>query len=213
MYIPEIFAQNDPEEIKNFIREHALGVLISQVQLPEPLITHLPFILKDIDGSFVLETHLANKNPHLQHLKTGKPSTVVFQGSNTYISSSLYSHQNVPTWNYQAVHVFGTVEVMSASELVTHLTQSVDFFEGKRHQSVHFSEMNQAMVSGFLKQITGIKLTPYKLEAKYKLSQNRNESDFKAVVDDLQQSSDLNDKLVAVAMERVNPHSKKPENK
>lgn len=205
MYIPEIYAEHNPEEIQDFIRQNALGILITQVQQVEPAITHLPFLLQKTESGFFLETHLASKNPHLEFLKNGKPSTLVFQGPNTYISSSLYSHENVPTWNYQAVHVHGTIELMSECELLTHLESSIDFFEDKRHKQVQFANLNKKMVAGFVKQITGIRLIPYKLEAKYKLSQNRNTTDYKAIVDDLEQSTALQDRLVAKVMQDKNP--------
>lgn len=203
MFIPKEFEVKDFTEIKEFIRQNPLGTIVSQTDLLEPKITHLPFLMLENDNSFYLEAHLALKNPHLEELKKGKYATLIFQGPDAYISSLLYEKENAPTWNYQAVHVFGTIEPLTNEELKLHLDKSVSHFEKDRKKQLEFKNLSPKMVEGMLKQIVGFRVIPLKMEAKYKLSQNRNEKDFHVIVDDLEKSNKLKTKALASEMKRT----------
>lgn len=185
MYIPKEFKINGNQEVKRFIQENPLGVLISVAGQEEPLITHLPFLLIQEEGQFKLEAHLAMQNKHAGVLKSNEKATIVFQGPNGYISSSVYEKQNVPTWNYQAVHLHGHVEVFSEKELLTHLEKSVTYFEQHRTHPIQFSKLSTEMISAYLKQIIGFRFIPSRVEAAYKLSQNRSTRDYQAIIDDI----------------------------
>lgn len=203
MYIPNEFNITDENVIESFLKDYPLGILISSQQTSEPFITHLPFLVSRIGNELTIEAHIATENPQANYLSQGKPVVAVFQGANGYISSSVYTHHNVPTWNYQAVHIFGTIEVMSKQMLEEYLVKSVAFFEKNRKEPLKYANFDQKMIESYLPHIKGIRIQVYKIEAAFKLSQNRNETDFQRIVKDLE-TSDLNSNLeLAKAMKAM----------
>lgn len=203
MYIPNEFNITDEDVIEAFLKDYPLGMLISSQQTSEPFITHLPFLISRNGNDLSIEAHIATENPQANYLSQGKPVVVVFQGANGYISSSVYSHHNVPTWNYQAVHVFGTIDVMTQQVLEEHLANSVAFFEKNRKEPLKYANFDRKMIESYLPYIKGIRIQVYKIEAAFKLSQNRNETDFQRIITDLE-SSDLNSNVeLAKAMKAM----------
>lgn len=207
MYVPKEFSEINPGELLQFMRQNALGIVISSDS--EPVACHIPLMVNAEGNEIILEGHLSRANLQLEQLKDGKSVFVIFQGPNTYISSSVYSHVNVPTWNYQAVHVYGTVEQMSVFELVHHLEESVAYFESVRHQKLSFKDFPEDMIAAYLKGICGIKIKVSRMEAAYKMSQNRNEKDYQHIVTDLTESDALKDQEVAEAMKAIFNHKKR----
>lgn len=201
--------ETNPEEILSFLSRNPLGILISSVGVFEPAVSHIPLLAKTVNSELVLEGHIARANSHVEHLKKGKTILAVFQGPNTYISSSVYTHSDVPTWNYQAVHVYGTVELMETSELVSHLEESVHHFESQRHAKLSFADFPEDMIEASLKEICGIRIKAYKTEAAYKMSQNRNDQDHANIVSDLAQSPSSKDQQVAAEMQAIANHKKR----
>ncbi len=200
MYIPKEFKETNQAEILHFIGKNALGILVSSTGVFEPLVSHIPFISSLENDEIILEGHLAINNPHADQIKNGKTALVIFQGPNAYISSSVYTHENVPTWNYQAVHIYGTIEILTKEDLQTHLSQAVDFFESERDPKLAYSNFSKSMLESYLNEIIGFRLRAYKTEAAYKMSQNRNEVDYQNIVSDLIESKNPLDQEVAKEM-------------
>lgn len=209
MYIPEEFNESDQEKLIGFVERNSLGIVISTVGTVEPLVTHIPFLIKKDGRDLVLEAHIAKANKQSEQLKKGKMALVIFQGPDAYISSSVYGHMNVPTWNYQAVHIHGIVEVMNDDELLTHLAESVQFFESVRHEKLSFKDFLEEMIHAYLKEITGFRLRAYKIEGAWKMSQNRNEKDYQNIVQDLDESPFEKDREVSKAMTAICNHKKR----
>ena len=209
MYIPKEFMVSDQQEVLSFLEQNALGIVIVSSGLADPLASHIPFTAKAEAGEIVLEGHISRANEQAEHLRKGKTVLVIFQGPNAYISSSVYTHTNVPTWNYQAVHVYGTVEPMETPELVKHLTESVSHFESHRHSRLSFEDFPPGMIEDYLKGICGIRIRAYKTEAAYKMSQNRNAEDYGNIVSDLSGSSSAKDNKTGLAMKAISNHKKR----
>jgi transcriptional regulator len=208
MYIPKEFKETNQAEILHFIGNNALGILVSSTGVFEPLVSHIPFISSLENDEITLEGHLAINNPHAEQIKNGKTALVIFQGPNAYISSSVYTHENVPTWNYQAVHIYGTVEILTKDALQLHLKQAIDYFESERTNKLDYSKFSKSMFESYLSEIIGFRLRAYKTEAAYKLSQNRNNTDFQNIVTDLNESKKPADQEVAREMEKIKKSQK-----
>jgi transcriptional regulator len=208
MYIPKEFKETNQAEILHFIGKNALGILVSSTGVFEPLVSHIPFISSLENDEIILEGHLSIHNPHADQIKKGKTALVIFQGPNAYVSSSVYSHENVPTWNYQAVHIYGTVEILSNDALQAHLAQAVDFFESARDPKLAYSNFSKSMLESYLNEIIGFRLRAYKTEAAYKMSQNRNNTDFQNIVTDLSESNNPSDQEVAKEMANLKKSQK-----
>jgi transcriptional regulator len=186
MYIPADFEITDPDTILAFLREHPFGMLVINGEHGVPVISHLPFLLRFDGEQLIVEGHLARANEQEAYLAGGTMASMVVSGAHGYVSSGVYGHVNVPTYNYQAVHLTGTVSVMNEQELLEHLKQVVAEFEKERPQPLDFDRWPLKMIAHYMDEITGFRLTVEKTEAAFKLSQNRNATDFANIVADLQ---------------------------
>jgi transcriptional regulator len=189
MYIPEHFAIMDPATIRTFLQEHPFGILTVNGDDGVPAVVHLPFLPRFEGDAIFLEGHLAKTNEMAQYLTGSKWARMIVNGAHGYVSSSVYGHVNVPTYNYQAVYLTGTVRVLTNEELLRHLKAVVNSFEQNRERPIDFGNWPVEMIEQNMRGITGFRLTVTKTEAAFKLSQNRNDADFARIVADLQQGN------------------------
>jgi transcriptional regulator len=129
MYIPKAFKVSDKTKLFDFIKCNSFGIMFSQEE-NGPFATHLPFLIDANIGEGVLFSHMAKPNPHWKNLNN-KEVLIVFSGQHAYISPTWYNEENtVPTWNYVAVHVYGTVRIIKEKEKLFELIENtVDFYE------------------------------------------------------------------------------------
>ena len=200
MYVPQEFSVTDLNEIALFLHYHSFGVMVSNQGNFEPIATHLPFLIKKNGDQFILEGHLSKHNQQADILKKGRKVMVIFQGPNAYISSSVYTHVNVPTWNYQAVHIYGTIELLNEKETENHLKELVETHEADREHSFDLSSLPTEMLQSYQNEIICFKIESYRIEAAYKLSQNRNFVDYERIIEDL--SKDKKNRSITEAMNR-----------
>ena len=127
MYIPPAFRLDDRAVALELMRGNPFALLVVATARGELDITHLP-ILVDVDGdALALRGHVSKANPAsglIAGASSGAPvrATVVFTGAHTYVSPDLYQAENqVPTWNYLAVHASGTLEHVAAPDEVERL--------------------------------------------------------------------------------------------
>ena len=91
-------------------------------QKEKPIATHLPFGLTKQGDDYFITGHMAYGNPQWRTFETCEDVLVMFQGPHSYISSSWYENEEVPTWNYQAVHIYGKASILDKEELIDELT-------------------------------------------------------------------------------------------
>ncbi|MCK1996757.1 FMN-binding negative transcriptional regulator [Psychrobacillus psychrodurans] len=201
MYTPKYFKVTNVEEIWNFVQENSFGTLITTVQ-EKPIATHLPMqIIKEGDDYYITG-HMAYGNPQWRTLEICENILVMFQGPHAYISSSWYEKENVPTWNYQAVHVYGKASILSEEELKQDLTKLLQKYEKHRKNPVLWEGLSPQLLNKELKGIVGFKIKVQEIQAAYKLSQNRNEEDYHNIINKLYEEKDLNSHKMAEVMNR-----------
>jgi transcriptional regulator len=172
MYIPAAFEQTDQNKLFDFIEANSFGLLVSTHE-GEPFATHLPFLLqRDAGPHGCLVGHVARANPQWRDLD-GQTVLAVFTGPHAYVSPTWYESEHVvPTWNYVAVHAYGTCRVVEdPDELTRILTAAVARFERSlpRPWSLDASTVYfQKHVRG----IVGFRIEVSRLEGKWKLNQN-----------------------------------------
>ncbi len=208
MYVPKDFQIHDQKVILDFLKEYSFGMLLSVAENQTPNCTHIPFLVNETEDSFELEGHIAIANPQSHDLVSGKNAQLIVQGAHGYVSSSVYTHINVPTYNYQAVHVFGVVHQMTNSELRVHLKAVVDLFEHSRKLPLSFENWPQEMIDDYCKYIVGFRLKVNRVEAAFKYSQNRNETDFNRIVEDLLKGN-LHEQQLAQTMSYIRKNNLK----
>ena len=111
MYIPEHFRVREHATAVAFMRANPFAILVSSTA-GGPFATHLPLIIRENDDKIILRGHVAKENPHWRYLEQQPECMVIFHGPHAYISPTNYTtRENVPTWNYGAVHVYGNARV------------------------------------------------------------------------------------------------------
>ncbi len=198
MYIDEQYRNNDPEAIRAFIRQHSFGILINQTE-GKPWGTHIPLELEhNPDGKEVLYGHIAKANPQSAALENGAMVLAIFNGPHHYISSSWYDHENVPTWNYIAVHIYGTIRLIEGDELLFALKKLVDKYEVGSENPVNIERLS-AKTMRQVNGITAFEITIDEIQAVHKLSQNRDDKNHSAIIEKLENQNHPN--AISIARE------------
>lgn len=187
------------DEIKDFIRQNSFGILVTNNNKISA--THIPLELS-ADGT-KLEGHIAKANPQWKNFVSGQEVLAIFNGPHTYISSSWYDHENVPTWNYMAVHVYGTVEIIEGERLLLALKRLVDQYEKHSARPVSMETMSPGYVAKEMRGLVGFDISITNIEAAYKLSQNRDAKNHKAIIEQLEKRNDPHSSAIADAMRKT----------
>lgn len=179
MYVPGTFALTDEGEIRNVIRNHDFGLLVT-AHGGRPVATPLPFLLDEADGpQGTLFGHMARPNRHwrdLEAMEEGAEVLVVFQGPHSYISPSWYGPEAmaVPTWNYVAVHAYGRPRIVRESDdILRALEKMVNLQEAGLQAPWSLDRLESEFVHSMLRGIVCFEISITRLEAKAKLSQNK----------------------------------------
>jgi transcriptional regulator len=181
VYIPEHFRERHHTDTIAFMRANSFAILISSIA-DGPFATHLPLVVCEQGEQLILRGHVAKANPHWQYIERDPRCMVIFHGPHAYISPTNYEiHESVPTWNYGAVHAYGNARVFSApEELLGVLHELIPMFEPAYAEQ--WASLNQTYRERMLSHIVGFKISVTKLEAKFKLSQNRTRQEQENVI-------------------------------
>jgi transcriptional regulator len=202
MFIPKLYKSEDYNLMKEIIRENSFALLISSVDKIRA--THSMMMLNEDDPENIyIETHISRANPQAKILKSGDEVLCDFLGAHTYISSSWYDHINVSTWNYEAVQIYGKVELMNQDELYQHLDKLTSKYESLQQCPMMVKDMGKEFVEKEMKGAFGMKIIPTEIFIKQKLSQNRKENDFKNIIANLE-NGDENRKRISEKMKSLN---------
>lgn len=200
MYTPPEFRIVDRAWVTDLIARHPFGLLVT-TDAEYPRVSHLPFVAQERNGSLWLLGHVARANAHAQSILAGSRATIVFQGAHAYVSAGWYEkpYETVPTWNYTAAHICGTLRECDAWQMVQLL--SVRFEAGRANPWIA-----ERLDAGYRnRQLVGIiafELCAEQIYAKAKLSQNRSETDRMRVIRKLSESPDATDRECAQDMRR-----------
>jgi len=187
MYLPKRYREEDQKEIIQFLKGNGFPALVSQHE-GKLVATHLPVeILENPDGTLTILGHMSRANP--QWKTFGEQEVLlIFQGAHTYVSPRWYNHANVPTWNYLIVHVYGTVRMLEGSELYNLLSQLVQKHEVNSGYSLE--ALPADLVEKEIKGVAGFALQVTRIDAAYKLSQNRDDESYASIVTQLEARHD-----------------------
>lgn len=201
MYVPQHFSA-DLECAYALMAEAPFATLVSADGEGKPFATHLPLIVSP-DRRQLLG-HAAKANPHWRHWENDDQALAIFHGPHAYVSPSWYANtQAVPTWNYTAVHVTGTVtavhETAAKDALLRTLIDQMEPAFAERMQG-----MPAELLEGMRNAIVGLVIDIAHVEVKAKLSQNRSSADRAGVIGMLEQGDDTA-RAVAALMRAVAP--------
>ncbi|MBQ0908294.1 FMN-binding negative transcriptional regulator [Flavobacterium sp. F-328] len=185
MYIPEIYKNENKAEIQKFLQENSFGILINQTQ-GRLCATHIPLELETRpDGTEILYGHLSKANPQWQGFLENDQVLAVFSGPHSYISSSWYDHENVPTWNYIAVQIHGKIKIVTGDAVIDSLKKLVDKYEKDQQNPVRIEDLSDET----MQQANGIiafEIEITEIHANRKMSQNRDQKNYQNIIAELE---------------------------
>jgi transcriptional regulator len=203
MYVPKFFEIKEWPEIIRFMKDNPLASLVSRGN-EYPVTTHIPLELEENEGGdTILSGHFARANPQWKLFESHPEVLAIFLSPvQHYISSSWYNHPNVPTWNYMSIHVYGHLRVVEGKRLWKSLESMTHL-----HEQISSHPLTEKVLQGEIaKQIGGIvgfEIDIERVEAAYKMSQNRGDEDYKNVMAELEKLEDYKAKMVAKKMSEI----------
>lgn len=203
MYVPRHFQNDNSEEVKNFIEQNGFATLVSQTE-GKLWATHIPLQLSE--DRTKLHGHVSKANPQWKHFASAGQVLAIFTGPHAYISSSWYNHENVPTWNYIAAHVYGNIRIVEGNELLSSLKRLVNKYEKHSENPVSVETMTPEYVSKSIQGLVGFEIEISEIKAAYKLSQNRDGVNYQNVVRELEKKDDQDSFRVAEQMKKKWPN-------
>jgi transcriptional regulator len=202
MYIPHYFKNENMEDVLDFIQKNSFAVLVSNGD-DKLLATHTPLMVsRDEAGHVSLFGHISKGNPQWTSFQNNQQILAIFQGSHSYISPSWYNHENVPTWNYIAVHVYGRITIIEGDELLEAMNKLVNNFEKAMEHPMRLEHLSDSFVQHEIKGIVGFKITIDDIQAAYKLSQNRDRESHDNIIRELEKSGDEQSAEIASMMKK-----------
>ena len=183
MYIPAHFLIQNAQDLHAILRDHPLGALVTSG--PDGLdANHIPFEFDPSQGPHgLLTAHVARANPVWQQCQDGADVLVIFRGNESYISPNWYpskheTHRQVPTWNYEVVHVHGRLTVMDEEKFVRRVVARLTReHEASEPRPWKMGDSPPEYIAQMLKAVVGIQVEIQRIEGKAKLSQNREARD------------------------------------
>ena len=187
MYIPALNRVENPKSINAFIHAHSFATLITTGD-NGMMASHLPVLFDE--SANILRSHMARANQQWKQFNDGGEVLCIFHGPHAYISPSWYQDQHtVPTWNYAVAHVYGKPSLVGETELKQIVLDTTEKFESVMPAPWKMP-LSEQEIAGMLKAIVGFRIAITRVEAKFKLGQNRSPEDQAKMVSNLQVAPD-----------------------
>lgn len=201
MYVPKNFEETDQDRLHEFMENHSFATVISHVE-SEPVASHLPLLL-DRDGGPCgrLIGHMARANPQWRQAE-GQKVLTIFHGPHAYVSPTLYKAGNVvPTWNYVAVHAHGTLRLETNRQCLLQIVQQyVDFYESTLPKPWSLDKAEFDFINRLVDAIVGFEIVIDRIEGKWKLNQNHDETRRANVIRALRDAGGEDQRQIAALM-------------
>ncbi|MEQ8219664.1 MAG: FMN-binding negative transcriptional regulator [Arenibacter sp.] len=186
MYTPSHYRNENLDEVREFLKQNSFGILINQTD-GRPWATHIPLELDlDAEGNDILVSHISKANPQWKSFMENEEVLAIFNGPHSYVSSSWYKEEEVPTWNYIAVHVYGKIRILNDEAVLDSLHKLVDKYEKGSANPVSIHNLSPKTMKQ-IKGIVGFQINISDIQATYKLSQARPE-DHPKIIAELQKT-------------------------
>jgi len=188
LYIPEFNRIEDRAISLEFMRANPFAIVISPSERG-PLATHLPLLARETGDGLFLRGHFAKANHDWSIIDQERESLVIFHGPHAYISPSLYEvRESVPTWNYATVHVYGKGKIVRDGEAEQVLADLIAQFDPSYY--AQWQSFSEEYRDKMLRRIVAFEIEATRVEAKFKLGQNRTKAEQDNLIQALKRSSD-----------------------
>jgi transcriptional regulator len=193
------FRDDSPDLHRSLVDAVGFGTIFLQTPAG-PRVAHAALVST---GSDKLQFHLARGNALTRHLE-GSTALVVVNGPDAYISARWYADPDqVPTWNYIAVELEGSVRKLDDAELLQQLEMLSDHHEAKVKGGIPWTmdKMSTRHLDGLVRSIVGFELEIETRRETVKLSQNKSVEERERVIAGLEQQNAAG---IAQAMRGIN---------
>ena len=189
MYNLPYFKENDPKVVLQFMREHPFAMLAGCNAANKPVATQVPLLIEERDGKLFLQGHIMRQTDHHKAFESNPEVLAMFTSPHIYVSASWYSNPSQgSTWNYITVHAHGRLRFMSEDGLIELMKKLTLHFENNNPQSATiYDNLPAEYTSKLIKAIVGFEIEVYEIDNVFKLSQNRDEQSFHAIIEKLEQ--------------------------
>lgn len=197
MYISKLYREEDRTKILEFLHQNEFATLVTH-DGGKPTASHLLMEVVETGDDWFVNGHMSRANPLWKTFGRDPEVLIIFQGPHTYISPTWYNHVNVPTWNYQAVHLYGHPRIVTGEEYYGMLSRLI-----QRHENAtnyRMESLSQDFVEKQMNGTVGFQVEVTCIEANYKLSQNRDDEDYHNIISRLNEREDEMSHAVAEAM-------------
>jgi transcriptional regulator len=189
MYVPKHNRQEDASALLAYMRAYSFAALATSGSAGLTA-THLPFVIEEQAGRITLLAHMARANPQWRDFAGGGDALVIFMQPHAYVSPRLYdSRQNVPTWNYVAVHAYGRPLLIEERTAKLELQKKLI----AQHDAGYLEQMAQlpeSYIDAKLAAIVSFSIEVMRIDARYKLSQDKNSAERERIERELEASGD-----------------------
>lgn len=217
MYIPPAYEITDWDEITSFVSKAKAGEFVTVNKDGTPAATTLPFTWYPVQPELEspvknygrATTHMARTNPQWLDIENGAPALIIVHAPGAYISPTNYAKtaetgKMVGTWDYQVVHLRGTVEVLhDKAQLLAIVSDLQRDHEAERENPWDLATADQNFIEEIIKHVVGFTVNITSVEAKYKLDQKETMADRSRIVEDLSKSKRPGDQNIATEMQRL----------
>jgi transcriptional regulator len=203
MHIIKYFREENREKILEYLRQNDFATLVA-CDGEKPVASHLLMEIMEEGEQLRINGHMSRANPLWKMFEKIREVLVIFQGPHTYISPTWYNHVNVPTWNYQSVHVYGKPSMVTdKTETYGILKRLTERYE--TGTTYRLETLPQDFVEKEMRGVAAFQIEVTQIEANYKLSQNRDDESYRNIVDHLEQRTDDYSHEIAKAMKHSRP--------
>jgi len=186
MYVPRSFIfDNQPEQVA-FMKQYSFATIVT-IKENMPIATQLPFFVDDSGDKLLLRSHFAVANEQVKYLSEN-PSLVIFTEPHAYISPSHYDkEESVPTWDYVAIHAYGTALLIQEEEAkLKVLEEAIQFYEPA--YLAQWNSLSDKYRLGMLRGMVAFEIEVTDLQGQKKVSQNKNAEERKRIAEVLAHS-------------------------
>jgi len=199
MYKFSYYTEQDEQKVIAFMKENAFA-LITGIGKSHPVATQLPLAIKLIDDKIFLEGHMMRKTDH--HLAFDKNNNVLvlFTGPHCFVNANWYTEPGVgSTWNYMTVHAKGKISFFDEEGTRNAVKALSDKYAGTATQA-SFDNLPKDYIDHMVKAIVGFSIEVEEVDNVFKLSQNRDETSQRNIIEQLMQRGDEHSRKIAKEM-------------
>ena len=201
MYKFPYYTEQDNEKVVVFMKENAFALLTGFGEL-YPVATQIPLTIQQKESKIFLEGHMMRKTDHHLAFEKNNNVLVLFTGPHCFVSASWYTTPSIgSTWNYITVHAKGKISFMDEEGTRNAVKAVSDKYQGTGSAG-SFDNLPKEYIDHMVKAIVGFSIEVESIDNVFKLSQNRDETSQKNIIEQLKQRGDYNSAAIAAEMEK-----------